>query len=148
MAQRGELNEDATVWAIQAVAPTGIYNSPMPTRVLNLLLAIVLLWSGLSTIEAPHALAQVAHVQTSSIADVGGVASELDGSVEDHHLDDLPMQGYTDPSYETPDLLPTRLAPRDLSPAMGQVRAMTSAEIRPLSLAGPLRPPCSAARTG
>lgn len=120
----------------------------MPTRVLNLFLAFVLLWSGLTTIEAPQALAQVAPAQQSVIANGGGVASEHEGSVEDHHLDDLPMQGYSDPSYESPDSLPTRVVPSALLTAIGQARAFTSAEIRPLSLAGPLRPPRSAALTG
>lgn len=120
----------------------------MPTRVLNLFLAFVLLWSGLTTIEAPQALGQIAPAQQYVIADGGVVAPDHEGSVEDHHLDDLPMQGYSDPSHESPDLLPTGLVPSALLTATDQARAFTSAEVRMLSLAGPLRPPRSVALTG
>ncbi len=120
----------------------------MPARVIALLLAVVLLWSGLNTIEAPRAFAQSSPEQAHAIVHAGGLAAAHDGSVEHHHLDDLPSQAQSDPPAETPGLLPAALVPRAGSAVMAPPRAFASADAGPPFLAGPLRPPCCAARAG
>lgn len=120
----------------------------MPRRVIALLLAVVLIWSGLSTFEAPSAFAQPSTDQQHVIAHAGGPAGLNDGSVEDHHLDDLPSQAQSDPSTETPGLLAAPLASLAPSLVMATPHAFVSAVAGPPYLAGPLRPPCSATIKG
>lgn len=119
----------------------------MPTRVTTLFLAFVLLWSGLSTIEAPRALASPSPEQQHAIAHAGGLAAAHEGSVEHHHLDDLPSQAQSDPPTETPGLLPAPLNPGAQAVSMGRPRTFVSNEAGSPFLAGPLRPPCGAALT-
>lgn len=120
----------------------------MPTRVIALFVSFVLLWSGLNTIEAPRVLAQPSPEQQQPIAQAAGLVSALEGSVEHHHLDDLPSQALSDPPTETPGMLPAPLTPSVHSMVMAQPRTFVSAEAVPPFLAGPLRPPCGAARLG
>lgn len=120
----------------------------MPHRVIALFLAFVLLWSGLSTIEAPRAFAKPLPEHQHGVAHGGGQAAADDGSVEHHHLDDLPSQAQTDPPTETPGLLPAPLKPAPHSLAPGRPRAFVSASAGSPFLAGLLRPPCSAALSG
>jgi hypothetical protein len=82
----------------------------MPSRVIAFFLAVVLFWSGISIIEAPRALAQPSE-QQHTIADAGGTAATTEGSVEHHHLDDLPSQARNDSPPETRGLLPAALPP-------------------------------------
>ena len=96
----------------------------MPRRVIAFLLADVLLWSGLSTLEAPS-------------------ASAPEGSVEQHHLDDLPSQAQNDPSTEGPGLLPAPLTATAPSLVVAQPHVFVSGASGPPYLAGPLRPPCN-----
>ena len=117
----------------------------MLRRVIALLLAVVLFWSGLGTLEAPSALAQPS---TDQIAHPGGPAGLNDGSVEDHHLDDLPSQAHSDPSAETPGLLAAPLASMAPALVMATPRTFVSAVAGPPYLAGPLRPPCGEAIKG
>ena len=130
-----------------AKPPPG-YNVPMPTRVTAFFLAFVLLWSGLNTIEAPHVFASPSPEQRLTIAHAGGQAAPPEGSVEHHHLDDLPSQAQSDPPPETPGLLSTPIAPSAQGMVMAQPHAFAAAETGPPFLAGPLRPPCSAALAG
>ena len=120
----------------------------MPSRVLAFLLAVVLLWSGLNTIEAPDVFALPSPEQRFVIVHAGSQAAAHEGSVEHHHLDDLPTQAPSEPPPETPGLLPTPLAPSAQRMVMAQPHAFASAEAGPPFLAGPLRPPCSAALAG
>lgn len=131
----------------RAVGPPR-YNEGMPSRVLAFLLAVVLLWSGLNTIEAPHSFAWPSHEQRLAIVHAGGQAAAHEGSVEHHHLDDLPSQAQGDPPPETPGLLPAPLAPSAQRMVMAQPHPFATAEAGPPFLAGPLRPPCSAALAG
>jgi hypothetical protein len=101
----------------------------MPRRVIAFLLAVVLLWSGLSTLEAPS-------------------ASAPEGSVEQHHLDDLPLQAQNDPSTEGPGLLPAPLTATAPLLVVAQRHVFVSTAAGPPYLAGPLRPPCSDAISG
>ncbi len=120
----------------------------MPTRVIAFLLAFVLLWSGLSTIEAPRIAAAPGSGQTTSLVHAAGPAAAHAGSVEHHHLDDLPAQAQSDPPPDTPGLLPTPLAPSAHWLAMAPPQALAAAETRPPFLAGPLRPPRSSSIVG
>jgi len=116
--------------------------------VIALVLSFVLLWSGLSTIEAPRVLAQPSPEQGHAFVHAGGQAAGHEGSVEHHHLDDLPSLAQSDPAAESPGLLPTPLTPSATSVVMAQPRAFASAEAELPFLAGPLRPPCGAALAG
>jgi hypothetical protein len=120
----------------------------MPHRVIAIFFAFVLLWSGLSTIEAPRAFAQPSHEQQHTEFHAGGQATTHEGSVEHHHLDDLPSQAQTDPPAETPGLPPAPLKASGHFLAMVQPRSFVSAALGSPFLAGPLRPPCSAALAG
>jgi hypothetical protein len=120
----------------------------MPHRVIAFLLAAVLLWSGLNTIEAPRAFASPSPEQRLAIVHAGSQAAPHEGSVEHHHLDDLPSQAQSDPPPETPGLLPAPLASSAQRMVMAQPHAFASAETGPPFLAGPLRPPCRAALAG
>jgi len=120
----------------------------MPSRVIAFFLAFVLFWSGLSTFEAPSALAQASPEQQHALAQAGGPPGLHDGSVEDHHLDDLPSQAQSDPPAETPGLLPAALRPTAQSPATAQPHSFVSAAAGSPFLARPLRPPCSGALAG
>jgi len=120
----------------------------MPSRVIAFFLAFVLFWSGLSTFEAPSALAQPSTEQQHALAVGGGSADLNDGSVEDHHLDDLPSQAQSDPPAETPGMLPALLRPNAQFQATAQRHCFVSAAAGSPFLAGPLRPPCSEALAG
>jgi len=115
---------------------------------LTLFLAIVLLWSGFSTVEAPRASAQPAHEQKLAIAHADGKAAGHGGSVEHHHLDDLPSQAHSDTPAEPPGLLPATLTPSVPLVKMAQPRAFASAAAELPFIAGPLRPPRNAALAG
>ena len=120
----------------------------VPSRVVAFFLAFVLFWSGLSTFEAPSALAQHSPEQQHALAHAGGPSDLDDGSVEDHHLDDLPSQAQSDPPAETPGLLPALLRPTSLFQATAQLHTFVSAAAGAPFLAGPLCPPCSEALAG
>lgn len=143
LGRRGAPSTRAWSLANLGVPPTD-YNRRMPSRVIAFFLAFVLFWSGLSTFEAPRALAQPSLEQQHAGAQPG----LEDGSVEDHHLDDLPLQVQGDSAAETPGLLPAPLRPSSQSLATGQPHAFVMAAAGSPFLAGPLRPPCSEALAG
>lgn len=117
----------------------------MGHRLLASLLAFVLLWSGVGTIEGLPGLTHPLSEQLTVFASASGTQEGHKGSVEDHHLDDMPGQPVSEPPLDSPGLLraqpPLRLAavatPRRQG-AAGVLRA-------PPCLAGPLRPPCGTA---
>ena len=110
-------------------------------RVIALLLAVVLLWSGVNTAEAQAAPSRAAH----DLRDATAALAAPEGSVAQHHLDELPAQTASDPSTESPAVLPARLALRPTSMALALPEAFASVGVAPPFLAGPLRPPCSTA---
>lgn len=120
----------------------------VPNRVIVFLLAFVLLWSGLSTIEAQRAFAKPSPERQHAVAHAGGMAAADDGSLEHVHLDDLPSRAHGDPPTETPGLLPPPLQPTPNSFAVFQPHSFVSAAAGSLSFDGLLRPPCSAALVG
>ena len=118
----------------------------MPSRVTAFLLAVVLFWSALSTLEAPSAWAEHAPGQHRVLVEAGGPADLRDGSVEDHHLDDLPLQAQSDLPAETPGMLPPSLAPSSVVLSIAQRHRFVPVAAGSPFLAGPLRPPCSGHR--
>jgi uncharacterized iron-regulated membrane protein len=115
----------------------------MVSRVIALLVAVALLWSGLSTLELMRPVAQPSAGQWQhASAEPGGRAAGQDGSVEHHHLDDLPSQPQNDPPSESPGLLPAVPEHRGQALAMSKPLATLRAGARSPFLAGPLRPPC------
>jgi hypothetical protein len=120
----------------------------MHRRVIALLLAVIFFWSGLSTFEAPSAFAQPLTDQPHPIAHAGGPAELNDGSVADHHLDDLPSQAQNDPPTDTPGLLAAPVTSAHQALVMATPRAVVSTAAVAPCLAGPLRPPCSDTHNG
>jgi hypothetical protein len=119
----------------------------MISRVIAVLVAAVLIWSGLSTTEAPRSLTQAsAELQANVVAD------DLDaghvGSMGQHHLDDLPWQAQSEPAAEPPGLVPA--PPSEITPPgrTTHPRSLRFAAVASPFLEGPLRPPCSAAFAG
>jgi len=114
----------------------------MPSRVLALLLALVLFWSGFGFVEAPLANAQPIPVEQSAAVDVQGQLAVSDGSVEHHHLDDQPSQAQSDTPVDMPGLVSTRIGGGMPMPATSAARGLLSAALGSPYLAGLLRPPC------
>lgn len=119
----------------------------MPSRVIALFLAFAMFWSGLSTFEAPSNPAQHSAEQQHG-AHAAGLPGQADGSVTDHHLDDLPSQAQSEPPSETPGFLPTPPLPVALFQETARRHAFASAAAGSPFLAGPLRPPCPTALAG
>lgn len=130
----------------------------MPRRLVAFFVASVLLWSGFSTIEAPRGAAPPAQPVQAQLQATAAVLAATPapapnpaapaGSVEHHHLDDLPVQAPSDLPADTPGLLP--LPPLFKTPLLLTSRplACAAAGVGPPFLAGPLRPPCSATVMG
>jgi hypothetical protein len=120
----------------------------MPSRVIAFVLALFLFWSGLNTIEAPSASLHPSHEQQHAMSPAGGSPTLNDGSVEDRHLDDQPLQALNDSPVETFGLLPAPLRPDAQSLATVEPHAFVLAAAGSPFLAGPLRPPRSEALSG
>lgn len=119
----------------------------MPRRVIAFLLSFVLLWSGLTTVEAPSPFAQNRQAQTMALADAFAPAVHA-GSVAHHHLDDLPSQAPGEPPIETPALLPASLAAHTRLSGPNRPQMSVLAQADSPFLAGPLRPPCGIPAAG
>lgn len=120
----------------------------MPLRVIAFLLAFALLWSGVSTIEAPRTIAQPSPEQQHALVHAGGQGAAHEGSVDDHHLDDFATQAQSDSPPETLGLLPPPLTPRVHDGLLTKPQALASVASASPFLAGLLRPPCVAALAG
>ena len=118
----------------------------MGHRLLASVLAFVLFWSGVGTIEGLPSLTGPLTEQQPAVASASGTQEGHKGSVEDHHLDDMPGQPVSDPPLDPPALSGAEsvlLLAGDASPW----RHATASVLRaPPCLAGPLRPPCDTAR--
>ena len=135
----GRGNRGGQAWANRRLATI----DRMPSRVIAAFLAFCLFWSGLSTIEAPSSLAQPSLDQHHAIGHAGGPPDLHDGSVEDHHLDDLAAQVQSDPPSDAPGLLPAPMRPAAHFQATAGPPSFVSTAVRSAFLAGPLRPPAS-----
>jgi len=120
----------------------------MSPRVNALLAALLLLWSCLSTLEAPRASARPASEPPHAVAVSTGPSAPHEGSVEHHHLDDLPSQAQIDPPADTAGLPPASLKPDTRSMGAAPPRSVAPTAARSPWLAGLLRPPREAAVTG
>ncbi len=120
----------------------------MPPRVIALLLAFVLLWSGIGTVEVPRSIVSASPEPQLALAEVDGQDTVHQGSVDDHHLDDLPAQAQGDAPPETPGLLPAPLTPNLHGGLLTEPRRLASVAFASTFLAGPLRPPCAAPFAG
>jgi hypothetical protein len=105
--------------------------------------SVVFFWSGISALKAPSDFAQPSTDQQHPITHAGGPAALNDGSVADHHLDDLPSQAQSDPSTDTPGLLRAPVASVAPASVMTMARAAVTTAAGSPRLAGPLRPPRS-----
>lgn len=121
---------------------------PMPARVIAFFLAAVLLWSGLGTVELPRTFALPSSAPLHAAGDADRQMRSDAGSVEHHHLDDVPLQAQTDPVTDTPGLLAEAGPPAAPPRAMVHPRMAASAAAWPPFLAGPMRPPCLGAPAG
>lgn len=114
----------------------------MFSRVIASLLALVLFWSDLSAQEQAFSLASPdvaqAHTLQASISPYAGT----DGSVDDHHLDDLPAQAHAEAGADLPGLI--HGSPDVQMPVLAMARPtpLRTAALRPLYLDVPQRPPC------
>jgi hypothetical protein len=117
-------------------------------RVIALLLASILLWSGLSTVEAPHTIASSPADQQYAAAQAAALVAAHEGSVEHPHLDTLPPLAQLDAPNETPGLPSAPLVPGAPSLALMQPRTFVPAGAGSPFLAGPLRPPSSSGLAG
>jgi hypothetical protein len=114
-------------------------------RVVALLLAIIVLWTGLNTIELRDPAVLSPPQFSVSVFHPGGPPSKPQGSVEHHHLDDQPSQSLSDPHTDMPILpqQPMMRARSKTSPT--KQAAFRQSRVEQPFLSGPLRPPCCAA---
>jgi hypothetical protein len=119
----------------------------MPSRVIAFFLALVLLWSGVSTIESPLPDARPAPEQPHAMGHAGQDPAH-EGSVDDHHLDDVPAQASSDPPPEPQSVFPDPMTARLLGARLAPPGAPALVALVPPFLAGPLRPPCCTALAG
>lgn len=110
-------------------------------RVVALLLSFVLLWSGLTTVEPPRLGAPEAPAV--ALTDALTLLAPSDGSVEHHHLDDLPSQALGDQPVESPALPTSSRAPGVRVPTAVRPHPVPSRAVASPCLAGLLRPPCA-----
>lgn len=114
----------------------------MYARIVASFLALVLCWSSLSAQElAPWggAGADAALVSASQLSPYAGT----DGSVDDHHLDDRPVQPQAEGQSDLPGLLPGCPALHAPALLMARPSPFSAAVLRPPYLDGPQRPPCT-----
>jgi hypothetical protein len=118
----------------------------MPTHSIARLLVLFLLWSGFGNIERSHAFGQSTSESRISLNHSVGQSAAAEGSVEHHHLDDLPTQAFTDPPTDALGLLPGASMPNEPWLKAVQPRDCPASPQKPPCLAGPLRPPCTSTR--
>lgn len=110
-------------------------------RCIALLLVLLLTWTGLATIER-HSVYELPF----TAAQTGDETPSPAGSVDDHHLDDLPAQAQSELQTDPPGM-PHRLGmPRLHFMSMERPDALHMAHASSPCLAGPLRPPCAASQ--
>ncbi len=115
----------------------------MASRVTALLLALVLFWSGFTTTYEQSGWIALANAEQIEVRSSGAPAHGFhDGTVNDHHLDDLPAQAHAESVTDLPGLF---LAPGE-TPATGLAMAKPRSYAAPARSAPyldrPQRPPC------
>jgi hypothetical protein len=117
----------------------------MGHRLLASILAFMLLWSAVGTVEGMTGFMQTLPEHHTAFVSGGGTNDGQDGSVEDHHLDDLPGQPASDSPLDSPGLPDAGPALRLRSEVLASREAIAAVLLAPPYLAGPLRPPCGGA---
>jgi hypothetical protein len=120
----------------------------MPSRVIAFVLALVLLWSAVTTIEPPRAMGHAALEQSYATAEGGTPSTRHEGSIDDHHLDDLPGQPQSDPPPEPLGLLAHSMVALFDGGQMSRPTGIASLGLALPFLDGLLRPPCRSALAG
>jgi hypothetical protein len=120
----------------------------MPYRVIALLLAVVLLWPGLQTVQLSRVDAPSSAEQVLAFAPASESAVPHESSVLPQPPDDLVSQAVSEPAPETPGLLAGPVSPSGSWTATSPPRSVASAGTGAPFLAGPLRPPCRIALAG
>ncbi len=116
----------------------------MFSRAVAFLLALVMFWSALAAQEqvfapdTPDAAQQVAALA------VGSPYAGSDGSVADHHLDDLPAQAQIEHLADLPCLLQGRAEVQAPALAMAPPAPFSMNALSPPFLDALQRPPCAA----
>jgi hypothetical protein len=111
----------------------------MRLRLVLLLFAFVLAWSGLGATDASRADGAIA--AASALGQTTGGATDADAGPSGHVLpDDRPLQALGDPSSESPAIVPEPLASRPARAAERHADAHRTVAAAPY-LDGPERPP-------
>lgn len=121
----------------------------MVLRVINVLLVLCLVWSGIASADVPAAQPQAgvavaqADAETTDAADAANASTAgcPAGTAGDPALDELPPPAAGDATGETAGLLPPPLAAGALVLAMAQPRAAPASPPPTPYLEGPQRPP-------
>ena len=115
----------------------------MPTRMTAFLLALLLLWSGLAVTEQRFAEALDLPAPT---AGVSGDAkrSDVNGSMDDHVVDDQPAQAFGEPLLDLPALMGSVDQTAVLAPATPRPLPPADGWRAPPYLEGLQRPPARA----
>lgn len=112
-------------------------------RVIASVLAFVVFWSCLSAQEQAALLVPSTQEAASQLAG-GAPADRADGSVDDHHLDDQPVQAQAETPADYSGLLLAGPAVQAPALVMAPPRPFSMAALRPPYLDAPQRPPCTA----
>lgn len=116
----------------------------MSARVLAFLLAMLMLWSGLAVTEQRFAEALEMPVQTAGLSD-DAKRGDLNGSMDDHVVDDQPAQPFGEPALDIAVLIDSA------GPTIGCGAAVSACPLQPADarwaapfLEGVRRPPKNA----
>jgi hypothetical protein len=105
------------------------------------LLALVLLWSGASACEPLGSFLAADLAEQPLIAGSAEPGDRSEGTVADHHLDDLPSQSPGDLMQDLPGLPPSALTIRGRAAAVACPLPLEPARLPAPCLAAPERPP-------
>jgi hypothetical protein len=114
----------------------------MFTRLVATFLALVLCWSRLSAQEHSP-MASAGADGTVMLAQALSPYAGSDGSVDDHHLDDRPVQPHAESQADLPGLLPGGPALHAPELLMARPSPFAATMLRSPYLDGPQRPPCT-----
>lgn len=113
-------------------------------RVIASVLAFVVFWSCLSAQEQAAPLPPSGTQEAALVAADHAPADRADGSVDDHHLDDQPVQAQGETPADPFGLLLAGPAVQAPALVMAPPKPFSMAALRPPYLDAPQRPPCTA----
>lgn len=116
----------------------------MPSRIVALLLAILLLWSGVAMTDQRFALATPGSTQEHSQSAVERKSADLIGSLDDHQLADQPAQPHAEHVLDLTLLLDAGHDRAGQPPATVRPVQPNDVILPPPCLEEPQRPPCAA----